>query len=226
MKELNIAFRPTISKPLLRQNQVEKRLQWATEHKEYDWDRIIFSDESSFWVGNTLKRAWSEKGGNLIQRSVKHPAKLHVWGCFSKLGFGKLIIFSQNLDAQFMRKIYQRGLLPSANMWYGKDNRNWCLQEDNDPKHRSRLCRAWKEENDVDVLDWPSQSPDANPIENVWSIIKHRLRGKQICTIEQLRRHIKRIWKALPLSYAEKLVESMPSRCDAIIKNGGDWTLY
>jgi len=66
-------------------------------------------------------------------------------------------------------------------------NENWLLQENNDPKHRS-LCTAWKQENDV--LDWPSQSPDANPIENVWALMKFKLRGKKIWTVKQLFRQI------------------------------------
>ncbi|EFN84665.1 Transposable element Tcb1 transposase, partial [Harpegnathos saltator] len=48
-------------------------------------------------------------------------------------------------------------------------------QKDNDPKHHSRLCSRWKEENGITVLQWPSQSPDANPIENIWSAMKHKL---------------------------------------------------
>ena len=102
----------------------------------------------------------------------------------------------------------------------------WILQEDNDPKHRSRLCTDWKQENGIITLDWPSQSPDANPIKNVWAYIKQKLRGKRAFTLKQLCREIQRIWRALPLEYAENLVDSMPRRCQAIIDAGGDWTSY
>jgi len=148
---------------------------------------------------------------------------VHVWGCFSKQGFGTLHIFTQNLNAAKMLQIYERALLPSAQRWFSSKNENWLLQEDNDPKHRSRLCTAWKQENDVDVLDWPSQSPDTNPIENVWALMKFKLREKKIWTTKQLTRLI---WRSLSEDYALKLVESMPRRCQSIIDNGGDWTTY
>ena len=63
-------------------------------------------------------------------------------------------------------------------------------------------------------------------VENVWAYIKQKLRGKRAFTLKQLCREIQRIWRALPLEYAENLVDSMPRRCQAIIDAGGDWTSY
>lgn len=151
---------------------------------------------------------------------------MHFWGCFSKQGFGSLHLFSDNLNAKKMLKIYEKALLPSAKRWYINKNEDWILQEDNDPKHRSKLCTEWKEQSGIVTLDWPSQSPDANPIENVWAYIKQKLRGKRTYTAKQLSRNIRQIWRALPLQYAVNLVESMPRRCQAIIDAGGDWTHY
>ena len=59
-------------------------------------------------------------------------------GCLSASGFGRLICFQQNLNAEFMCNIYERGLLASANGFFGDGNLDWILQEDNDPKHQSR----------------------------------------------------------------------------------------
>lgn len=224
--ELDIKNRTTNAKPLLTEKHVQKRLSWANENLNRDWSNVIFTDESSFVVYNYWKKAWTEKGERLIQRTVKHPAKVHVYGCFSAKGFGSLFVFTENLNAERMVKLYQKCLLPSAKSLYGQRNQNWILQEDNDPEHRSRLCSQWKEENGIATMDWPSQSPDANPIENVWSLMKAKLRGKKITTTKSLTRALKRIWSGLNMEYAKNLSESCVRRCQAIIDNNGDWTPY
>lgn len=222
----NVKFRSTIKKPVLSKKHVEKRLSWAKENLDRDGNNVIFSDEASFWAWSPITHTWCTQSNKFIQRTVKHPAKVHVWGCFSKQGFGNLIIFTNNLNAPNMVKIYKKALLPSAQSWFKRRNENWLLQEDNEPKHRSRLCSAWKQENDVNVLDWLSQLPDANPIEKVWAFMKLKLQGKKISKDKQLSRKIRVLWRSLPQDYAIRLVESMPRRLQAIIDNGGEWTTY
>ena len=78
-----------------------------------------------------------------------------------------------------MCSIYERGLLPSACELFGEDSIDWILQEDNDPKHHSRICKIWKE-NEMTVLPWSSMSPDQNPIENVWRIIKDNVEKNNV----------------------------------------------
>ena len=123
-----------------------------------------------------------------------------------------------------MLQIYEHGLR-SAEKMFGDNNKDWTLQENNDPKHRSHLCTPWKAESGITTLVWPSQSPDVNPKENVWSVVKRKLTGWRAFTLKQLSRQIKEVWRSLPMEYAEKVVEIMPRRCQAIIQNNGNWTV-
>lgn len=125
-----------------------------------------------------------------------------------------------------MCTIYERGLLSSVNRLFGVDDDNWILQEDNDPKHRSKIAKSWKVENGIKELPWPSMSPDQNPIENVWRIMKIRISKKKIRTINGLKAELVKEWKSLPNELARNLVESMQRRITALIEANGDYTLY
>ena len=171
-KGLNVSIKT------IRRRLAEAKVQYRPTRQK------IFSDETSFWAWVPIKRAWSAAGGRFLQRTDKHPIKIHVWGCFSQRGFGCLELFTQNLNAQKMLQTYEHGLLRSAEKMFGANNKNWILQEDNDPKHRSHLCTSWKAENGITTFDWPSQSPDANPIEIVCSVVKTKFSGRREFTLK------------------------------------------
>eukprot|EP00727_Mastigamoeba_balamuthi_P003789 m51a1_g13407 hypothetical protein (207) ;mRNA; f:54311-65805 len=97
---------------------------------------------------------------------VKHLGKVHVWGCFSTEGFECLYTFTCNLNSKKLCHIYNKALLPSAKKMFGPVPGGWVLQEDNNPKHTSKLAKAWRASHNVDRMAWPACSPDLNPIEN------------------------------------------------------------
>lgn len=221
-----IAYRPTVKKPLLTPLHIEKRMNWATENLTTDWSKVVYTDESSFWISNPLTHTWCRRQNRMVVRTVKHPQKVHVYGAFCEAGFGKLTVFTGILNAERMNQLYKSTLLPTARKFFGTDNSEWLLLEDNDPKHKSRLCNAWKEENGIEQMVWPPQSPDCNPIENVWSIIKARLKGKHFRNIQQLSSFITRQWNSFSADYARNLSQSMPSRCARVIEKQGEWIKY
>jgi len=71
-----------------------------------------------FWCRLPRRKFWFTRGHPVIQRIVKHPIKVHVWGCFNIRGFGRLCLFTRNLNAPRMLRLYEKVLLSSAR-WYG-----------------------------------------------------------------------------------------------------------
>ena len=88
------------------------------------------------------------------------------------------------------------------------------------------MNRQWFVDNAVELMDWPSQSPDLNPIENLWSIIDDKLRFHQCNNEDELFAVLEEAWKVLQPDLLSKLVRSMTARCNAVIKNKGFATMY
>lgn len=187
---------------------------------------MIFSDETTVRLNSVKGFVWNIPGKKKVVQTVKYPIKVNVCGCFSSKGFGRIVCFKENLNAELMCDIYKHGLLPTARKQFGHDSTSWKLQEDNDPKHTSKLAKQWKINNNVNVIDWPSMSPDIAPIENVWQLIKMKLRKKKLTTYKSLVSAIKREWKLLFSDLAIKLAHSMNNRIPEVIESADDFILH
>ena len=88
------------------------------------------------------------------------------------------------MDGPFYVNILQTQLLPFGRQLYG---RRWRLQQDNDPKHTSRVAKDFLSQNNVHVMEWSSNSPDLNPIENMWQIVKNNVEKRMPKDIVELK---------------------------------------
>ena len=165
-------YKPLKKIPLLKEDHLVKRVEYAYKHINQDWSQVIFSDESTFLLMDLPNKAWMKPEYPKIGVKLKHPPKVHVWGCFSIYGFGELVLFEENLNADLMKFIYKKGLLGTIKKQFGGDPGSIKLLEDNDPKHKSKTCVDWKKENNIECIPFPACSPDLNPIENIWGIMK------------------------------------------------------
>ncbi len=100
------------------------------------------------------------------------------------------------------------------------------FQHDNDPKHTSKATVGFLKKNRVKVIQWPSMSPDLNPIEHLWGILKRQVEHHSPSSIQSLKEVILEEWKKIDLAKCRQLVHSMPRRLGAVIKNHGGHTKY
>ncbi|CAF0792472.1 unnamed protein product [Rotaria sordida] len=224
--EAGFKFSRPLSKPLLTQQHRRNRLIWAQSMQNYNWNKLIISNETTIRLHAVGKFFWQRPGERKVVRTVKYPLKVNVWGCLSNSGFGRIVCFQHNLTSDFLcNEIYQNALLPTARSHFGRRH-DWVLLEDNDPKHRSRFSIQWKREHHITTLPWPSHSPDANPIENLWPLIKTKVSNQKPKTIKNLTRAIYKEWNDLPPELASKLVWSMKNRVHDLIESESEYILY
>jgi transposase len=159
--------------------------------------------------------------------TTKHPQKIHAWGCISHDGVGEIYTFRQNLDANLYKSILKKTLFPSAEKLFRTSPKsNWYLLQDRDPKHRSKIVSEWLERKNVNVLWNPPQSPDLNPIENVWKLLKDKVSEKQPKNIKRLEQAIHQCWGELDPVKIRNCVNSMPKRLQAVLDVEGEQTKY
>ncbi len=103
-----------------------------------------------------------------------------------------------------------------------KMGRGWVFQHDNDPKHTAKATKVWLKKKHIKVLEWPSQSPDLNPIENLWRELKVRVAKRQPQNLNDLERICKEEWDKITPEMCANLVANYKKR----LTNKGFATKY
>lgn len=215
--------------PPLNATHVKKRIAFAEGYSELDWTKVLWSDEMSIhcgpqgqtWVQRPIGEEWNQE---YTVEKRKHAPKVHVWACFSASGVGGIHVFTENLEKKLMAWILQKHLIKSAHkLW---PTGQWWFQQDNDPKHSSRLVQSWLDKAGVDRIEWPPYSPDLNPIENLWADLKKRVEKYNATKEDELEEAVKTEWTATDTETCAKLVDSMPDRLSRVLEYQGGPTGY
>ena len=224
-----ISVKP-VSKPSLTAAMRRKHLKWAKQHQTWtveDWCKVCFSDESSFQCEVAYTpRVWHQRGRPIPSRpTVKFPTKVMVWSVMSYKGAGRLHVVENTMNSDQYIKVLSARMIPQAREWFPGD---YVFMQDGAPCHTSRKSMKYLADNHVTVLPWPGNSPDLNPIETLWAIVKRRLRKQTITTQQAIITSLISAWcrDASIADTCRKLVESMPQRVRAVIAAKGGNTTY
>ncbi len=198
--------------------------------KRTQWSKVLFSDESKFCIsfGNQGPRVWRKSGEAqnpcCLKSSVKFPQSVMIWAAMSSAGVGPLCFLKSTVNAAIYQEILEHFMLPSADKLYG--DADFIFQQDLAPAHTAKGTKSWFNDHGVTVLDWPANSPDLNPIENLWGIVKRKMRDTRPNNADELKATVKETWASIPPQQCHKLITSMPRRIEAVIKAKGAPTKY
>lgn len=209
--------------PLLTDKHKQNRVSWAKQHQRRRWDRILWSDEKTFYVYGRAVRVWQWDGEKFKHEVPKHSPKVNVWACFSRQGWGEIHFYKKSLDSDLYIDILDEHLLSCANAMFTGP---WFFQDDGATSHTSRKTKKWKADNNVPQLSWPANSPDLNPMEDVWGLLVKRISRRHPSTTAELQEIILDEWKKLDLNYAVALVDSMRKWCRLVIEGKGETINY
>lgn len=159
-----------ISKPQLEDHHKVARLEWAKKYMSFDieWSRDIFSDEKKFNLDGPdgFHSYWHDirKEEKQLMSRQHGGGCVMIWGAFSMDGKTPLAIVNRNMNSTKYCNQLEAHLLPFGEKLGGP---NWIFQQDNASIHASKETTAWFSNKNVNIMKWPAQSSDLNPIENL-----------------------------------------------------------
>ncbi|KAH9442507.1 hypothetical protein Pst134EB_033186 [Puccinia striiformis f. sp. tritici] len=145
-----------------------------------------------------------------------------IWGAF--YGTSKIpIVFLQKGGTKavdYIDQVYKGRLVETLALI--DPHHQLILMEDNARSHTAKLTKAFRKDNNINTIEWPPQSPDLNPIENLWKILKTGIQQNyQPKSLDEMKEAIQQAWDDLPEQHLGSLLNSMPNRMRLVVEAGG-----
>ncbi|KAI6657857.1 hypothetical protein LOD99_599 [Oopsacas minuta] len=129
------------------------------------------------------------------------------------MGTTHLRIFPENFNQVVYISTLREYLIEEANAKYGD---SWVFREDNSPVHTGRAAKGWKTEFVPLRIDWPPNSPDLAPIENLWAVLKRRLIVLHPKSVSHLKQAIQDIWATFDPDFLVPFALQCPKELDCV----------
>ena len=222
---------PTVCPPLSEVNR-RKRLEWAEQHMKTNFQLVLWTDESRATLDGPdgWKRGWLINGGTPRLRFMRQQGGGGVmfWaGIIGETLVGPFLVpDGLKMNSANYCQFLNDNLLPWLNSQNDTLRNDIIFQQDNAPSHASRYTKAWLEVRGFTgskLMKWPPQSPDINPIENLWSILKRRIyeNGRQFSSKNELWSSIVYESSRVTAQEIRKLTSSVDKRLVEVLKRDG-----
>lgn len=229
----------------LTDNQMKNRVKFAISHKRTTWNSVMFTDSKIFWMrASPTQKSWQRKGKRRSSPGKRHAAKVHVYAgvcSYGKIGLyivtGTTKVVSKFINPKTglpqtgvcgleYQELLQLKMLPDATKLFTKSRtpNSWTFQQDGATVHRTKAALQLLEENcpNFIALNWPANSPDLSPIENVWGWMQREINKEPLSlTIEDFKLQIERVWERVPDTMLKNLAAGMNKRMEKVIKLKG-----
>jgi transposase len=229
--------RKAAEKPLLTPIHMVKRTTFAELHKQWQfdmWKRVEWTDKAmiriggfgDIWVTRTAEEKYEP---SCLTPKFRQRPGLMIHGSISGISKGPLTIFDPN--EKVTAAVYSSKVLPRVHQHIREMERKLgafrgILMEDNASVHTASLTQSWHAYYGFNKMVWPANSPDLNPIENVWRLLKYRIGKRFPKTNDELRQYIIDEWDKLTVDDYIKYIHEMPSRCKAVRDSNGGHTKW
>ncbi|QRW21149.1 Transposable element Tcb2 transposase [Rhizoctonia solani] len=219
-------------KPKLTPKHIKERIAFARAHKDWtvaDWKQVLWSDKTTItrlW-SDGVYWGWARPGEKLSDRLIT-PALSHgggsfmFWGCMGWPGTG----YGCKVEGSFNKEVYEEILgdeFTRSLKHLGMKAREVIYMHDNARPHKAKAPTKWLKNHGVECLEWPANSPDLNPIENLWAELKRRLGEYEEVPngMLELWERVQVVWDEFAPEYCQKLIETMPRRMAMVLERKG-----
>lgn len=234
-----------------RAKRVAFALKWR---KVKDWSQVVFTDRAKFpftFPGIQVPSCkWVRRGEDWTAPKPNKASVVNLYCGLTPWGMTKAHLVTgttglkhsspftnkqgkeaRNITASEYKTVVEKTLLPSAQSIYSaRGQSSFKFQQDNDPTHRGTRgwIKEWKKKRGmVELVDpWPPNSPDLNPIENIWAWVNQKMRKKGCSSFKEFQAELLLTLKTIPQHVITNLYKSMPRRISQVLEKEGDKIKY
>lgn len=210
--------------PKLNKNQKNQRVLFGRKHRNQNWNSVIFSDESMFQLDHNSHMVWAKNRASANVPKSKYSKKVMIWGAFSAKGKSKLFFVDKTLNSEGYQRILKSHVLPYVRKYFKKSE--YIFQQDNAPCHNSASTKAFMRQKGINTMEWPANSADLNPIENIWGIMKVKISQRNPKNVEELKQFIQEEWNNINPTTIKNLINSKKNRVKEVIEKKGEKINY